>query len=61
LANEVTVWTLAPADAGDCTACVKHYMVENIQLDGTSFKVVEKKTTKKTYKSFQDNPLRLLH
>jgi len=55
--TRVVVWSAAPEDAGLCTACSKHYVVESMEFDGKAFKVVEKRKTKKTYTSFQDEPL----
>ncbi len=55
--TRVVVWSAAPEDAGLCTACPKHYVVETMEFDGTSFKVVEKRRTKKTFTDFQDEPL----
>jgi hypothetical protein len=56
---QITVWNVASEDATDCTGCPKHYIVEAIKFDGNSFKVIEKRETKKKYRSFQDEPLKL--
>jgi hypothetical protein len=55
--NRIEVWTVAREDSGDCTACPKHYVVETLELNGNAFKVVAKTRTKKTFSSFQDEPL----
>jgi hypothetical protein len=57
--TRVVVWDVAHEDAGDCTACPKHYVVETMDLDGQSFKVVERRKTKRKYTSFQDEPLKV--
>jgi hypothetical protein len=54
----ITVWSVAPEDATDCTACA-NYVIETFQFDGESFKTVEKKQTKGKYESFQWAPLKL--
>ncbi len=53
----IAVWTVASEDAGDCTGCPKHYLVKTMELEDSKFKITEKKTTKKKYQSFQDEPL----
>lgn len=55
--SQITVWSVAPEDSSDCTGCTKHYVLETMQFDGNSFKVIEKKETKKKHESFQDKPL----
>ena len=57
--TRVVVWNVADEDAGDCTACPKHYVVETMDLDGQSLKVVETRKTKRKYTSFQDEPLKV--
>ena len=57
--SQITVWSVAPEDAMDCTGCPKRYLVETFQFDGESFKVIEKKKTNRKYESFQDEPLKL--
>lgn len=57
--TRITVWSVAREDAADCTACPKHYVVETMQFEGKSFKVVAKRKTKGTFTSFQDEPLKV--
>jgi hypothetical protein len=59
--QRIVVWTVASEDSGDCTACSKHYIVETMELDGNTFKVVHKARTKRTFDSFQDEPLVVTH
>jgi hypothetical protein len=54
---EIDVWSVADENSTDCTGCPKHYVVERMQFDGKSFKVIAKKKTEKKYESFQDEPL----
>lgn len=55
--TRVVVWSVADEDTTDCTACPKHYVVETMDLDGHSFRTVEKRRTTKRFASFQDDPL----
>lgn len=57
--GRIVVWSVANEDAGDCTACPKHYLVSVMEFDGASFKTLSRWKTTKKYDSFQDNPLRL--
>jgi len=59
--QRIVVWTVAPEDSGGCTACAKHYVAETMEFDGNLFKVVHRTRTKRTFDSFQDEPLVVTH
>lgn len=53
--KQAEVWSAA--DTGVCTACAKPFEVQTFFFDGERFRLSSKRTTKKEFGGFQDDPL----
>jgi hypothetical protein len=51
----VDVWSAT--DAGVCTACEKPFIVKRLVFDGTKYRVLSERKTRKSFGGFQDEPL----
>ena len=51
----VDVWDAT--NAGVCTACEKPFIVKRLEFDGSKYRVLSKRKTRKSFGGFQDEPL----